>query len=524
MTYNPLQWTINFFLTAGTPIILVLSFPPYNLSFIIFIAFIPLFYLLFIKKIRFPLLWSYAAGILYYALLLSWTGKFHYLSVPFISTVSGLFYFAAPLWLSGKIIERAGAKAGFFTVPSLWVLSEYLKTKGPLSFAFGIIGYSQHNNPAIIQAADIFGVYGISFIIILVNYLGAYALEYLMKQREINFKKELLIPLSITSSIILAMIIYGQIKLRVRVIEEDLAIHIIQTDHDNKGPWIEHMDSYLREYGDALTSLAGKGFDLAVLPENSVKTYLSLDRDFQPDKSVQILNSLSSLAKANNISLLFGGLEADKNEGRINTYNTAFLFDRQGNLSGRYRKRVLVPFGEVNPFGELLPQVDVILLRDTGAIRLTAGSNEKIMKITGRNGSEYRFGVAICFEGTGGGLLRGYALKGADFIVNITSDRWTQSKTALEQHALFGVFRAIEYRLAYYRCGNGGISSVIDPLGRIVKELTPFKKETMESRLLRLKDYDITLYALYGDWIIYLCMAFVIITVIKIKKRRGSGG
>lgn len=491
-----------------------LSFPPYNLSLMIFVAFVPFYYLLFIKRFHYPLLCSYAAGILYYSLVLEWTGKFHYLSVPFISMVSGLLFFAVPLWLSRKIIDRAGLEWGFPVLPSLWVLSEYLKTKGPLSFAFGIIGYSQHNNLTFIQGADIFGVYGISFLIILINYLGFYIFQCLTGGDKTGRAKKIILPVSALSLIIISTVIYGTIKLGSVIVEDDFTINLIQTNHETNVPWMSRMDAYLEEYSADISGSPAAGIDLAVLPENSVKTYLSLDKNFQPEKSTDILNRLSSMSRSNRVYLHFGGLEADMKEGQIARYNSAFLFDREGNISGRYRKRILVPFGEVNPLGKFFPIVDTLLLSETGAIRLSSGSNAKIMKVTNRAGTEFSFGTVICFEGTDAELLREYALKKADFFVNITSDRWTQSNAALRQHALFGVFRAVESRLPYYRCGNGGISSVIDPHGRTVKEIPAFSKGSLTAKLLKLKDHRKTLYASFGNWIIYLCLVLLIIPAV----------
>lgn len=502
---------------------LVLSFPPYDLHLFAFAAFVPLFLASWEKRAPFPLLWHFITGLLYYAFLLQWTGKFHYLSVPFISVVSGFLFFALPLWIAGKLLARTGPAAGFLIVPSLWIVAEYLKTLGPLSFAFGIVGYSQYGSTGLIQAADIFGVFGISFFIIFINYSLYYSIRCIMEAKSPGGMKRVVIPLA--AAVIMALFFsgYGLIKMREPAAGGDLRVLIVQTDHDSTVSWLSMKDLYLAEYRREIAGATGGLVDLAVLPENSVKTYLSLDKDFQPPGSTEILNAMSGMAREGQTALLFGGLEAGKKGNEVRSYNSAFLFNARGDLTGRYRKRMLVPFGETDPFKGLFPWTDRLLLTETGAIRLRSGTAAKTMILQGRDGREYRFGVAICFEGTNGGLLRSYALEGADFIVNITSDRWTNSMTALRQHAMFSVFRAIETRAAVIRCGNGGISEVITPQGTILRELTPFRQESLSTPVPVMKKGAHTVYARTGDWIVGASLLIIIISVAVAAGARFTG-
>ncbi|MFA6549600.1 MAG: nitrilase-related carbon-nitrogen hydrolase, partial [Candidatus Margulisiibacteriota bacterium] len=87
-----------------------------------------------------------------------------------------------------------------------------------------------------------------------------------------------------------------------------------------------------------------------------------------------------------------------------------------------------------------------------------------------------KFSALICFEGIFPDLSRKFVASGAQFLVNISNDSWSQSKTEHYQHASMNVFRAIENGVYYIRVGNSGVTEVIDPYGRIKTSLPIYQK------------------------------------------------
>ncbi len=510
---------LNIFLSGITPILLVLSFPPYNRSYLIWFALTPIFRIIYNKKskIFFYLLFS---GILYYVLLLNWVQIFHRFSLPFISIISGLFFFALPLTISTYFYRR-NSLFSLFIIPSLWVIFEYIKTSWPLSFAFGILGYSQYNSLGVIQISDIAGVYCISYLIIYINIFIYYLIETLFPvkgnknnsdKRAVPFKPaEFAKIVLITALITTGIITYGQLKLNSKLIAEEMTIKMIQTNHGSNTAWLSKKEEYLREYEEGIMEPENKIIDLAILPENAVKTYVSLDKKWQPRESTNILNRLSSISRRKKSALLFGTLEIERNGRTLHKFNSAFLFDRYGNLTGRYRKAILVPFGEEYPFGEYFKILDKKILKETSALRLKRGSNPNILTVYNRNGKKFRIGVIICYESTDGRYVRQYSSKNADFLVNLTSDAWTKNNKALIQHASFGVFRAIENRMSFLRIGNGGLSCTIDPLGKIIKRLPTFQRGIITTELIKVKNRNKTIYSGSGDLFIILCLILTIL-------------
>ena len=55
-------------------------------------------------------------------------------------------------------------------IPSAWVLLEYLRGHLLTGFPWALLGYSQYTNIPMIQIADITGVWGVSFVLMSVNF------------------------------------------------------------------------------------------------------------------------------------------------------------------------------------------------------------------------------------------------------------------------------------------------------------------------------------------------------------------
>ncbi len=188
-------------------------------------------------------------------------------------------------------------------------------------------------------------------------------------------------------------------------------------------------------------------------------------------------------------------------------YNSAYLIKKNGEISGRYDKAKLVPFGEYVPMGNWLP-----------FIRKLAGTGEDFAP--GKTGqaldwNNYKAGVQICFEIIFPNLARKIIKQDADFIINITNDTWFGNTPAPFQHFNMTLFRAVENKRAIVRCANTGISGAIYPNGS-VSETTPLFVEAV-------KEYNIpifvekTFYTKYGDIFAFLCILFSFVSIIKLK-------
>jgi len=134
-----------------------------------------------------------------------------------------------------------------------------------------------------------------------------------------------------------------------------------------------------------------------------------------------------------------------------------------------------------------------------------------------------KFSTPICFEDVFGYLSRAFVNHGAEVIVNLTNDSWSGSLPAQMQHMGMAVFRAIENRRSVVRSANSGMTCIIDPDGRIISLLDPFKSDYLVRDVPIYTDRS-TIYTLLGNWFafasIFLAGAFIVygLIVLILKK------
>ena len=127
-----------------------------------------------------------------------------------------------------------------------------------------------------------------------------------------------------------------------------------------------------------------------------------------------------------------------------------------------YDKIHLVPFGEYIPFSNFLNFFGFNFLN------LKKGSeNQKIIKYKNLP----KFKPLICYES----IFPGKFIKNKNeqiLLVNFTNDAWFGNTIGPYQHYVNSKFRAIEEGKHLIRVANTGISSSIDPFGRVLEKLS----------------------------------------------------
>jgi apolipoprotein N-acyltransferase len=150
--------------------------------------------------------------------------------------------------------------------------------------------------------------------------------------------------------------------------------------------------------------------------------------------------------------------------------NSAYYLNGSGEIIGKYDKIQLTPFGEHFPIGKTLPFLQKILDNFTDSAGFSPGSEYTVFQY-----GQFKFSVVICWEGTYGYLIRRFIQNGADFIINISNDMWSQTEAGHFQHFTITKFRSIENRVWLARAANDGVTAFINPHGQVVKIL-PIKE------------------------------------------------
>jgi len=152
-------------------------------------------------------------------------------------------------------------------------------------------------------------------------------------------------------------------------------------------------------------------------------------------------------------------------------HNRACLVDAEGSLDGYYDKEHLVPFGEYVPLKDTLFFLSKLV---HGIGDFAPGKAEKPLK----NGN-LALGVLICYETIFPELAQDRVAAGANLLVNISNDAWFGRSAAPRQHLHLSLLRAVEQERWLARATNTGISAVVDPRGRIVRQSGLFTAEVV---------------------------------------------
>ena len=198
--------------------------------------------------------------------------------------------------------------------------------------------------------------------------------------------------------------------------------------------------------------------------------------------------------------------------------------DKNGKVAGRYDKVRLLAFGEYVPGIETFPWLRKLL--PVGAGRFTAGAGPAVIAMQDPSGRDWRLGPVICYEDILQGFLRGVGQLQPNLLVNLTSDSWFGANTEPYEHLALAVFASVELRVSMVRSVNSGISTLIDPNGRVVKRTyanDPYRQPRSADSVLVEAPYMAgghTVYVAVGNLFAYLCLGGAVILLGLAWKRR----
>lgn len=503
---------MNYLAAILSGLLAALSFPTIingvhfpNLYFLAWFALIPFFLGLQHQKL-FPCLiqcillgtvWNGATSYwifhaLYFNGQLSWLGSLGVLA--FMAVGMGVIlsgFFGVALWL-----HRRWGLSLMLLLPIFWTLFEWVRNYGPFGgYPWANLGYSQVEWTSMAQVADLVGVYGITWLIVLVNLALSGVLRSMLARDRLPWR-----PLTLAASLMVAALVYGALRLpfiqRSLALAPTLKVALLQPNIDQSHKGMPQLNDTILKLLQTMSAKAeAAGVDLAIWPETSLPTALPLDlQEYPPLKDFQL-------------PLLVGLLSTHEQPGQEQPllYNSALLVAPGGDFAGRVHKQHLVPLGEYVPYSNLLWFLDPIV-KTIGSF--VAGAPGKLLAVGG-----HPFGVTICYEDLFPEISRQQVKGGAGFLVNMTNDAWYGDSSQLDQHLNFSRLRAIENRRSLVRATNTGYTAAIAPTGNIQAEIPKFTRGILlaEIPLLSLSSLytrwgDIPLLSLIG---LTVCIAFI---------------
>jgi apolipoprotein N-acyltransferase len=478
--------------------LMTLSFPKADQGWLAWFALVPLF--LAIRQVyqKNAFILGFVFGMVHNLGLVYWTvhTMHHYGNLPVYQAVILLFLLAGYLSLFPGLFAallawlRPKPTHLLLIAPALWCSLEIIRTHLFSGFPWALLGYSQYDHLWLIQWADLFGVYGVSFFIVLVNSALTLAiLGWLEAAWQDQNPTGRVITRCGALVTVLAVAICGYGVWRLRTMDNSVdsvdtaKVAVIQGNIDQAQKWDPRFQVLTTvKYRNLSLQPSIKDADLVIWPETAAPFYFNDD---------EILSKIViDGVKTAGAYFIIGSPSYAAGKEALIYHNSAYLVAPDGKTVGKYDKVHLVPFGEYVPLKPWLPFIDK-LVAQVGDFKPGRQGNTLKWK-------KHQVGMLICYEVIFPDLARAMVKNGAQLMVNITNDAWFGRTSAAYQHFSMAVFRAVENRRTLARAANTGISGFVDPCGRIVSSTGLFQKATVMTPVALMK--TTSLYTRWGEW------------------------
>jgi apolipoprotein N-acyltransferase len=327
----------------------------------------------------------------------------------------------------------------YFTIS--WIFFEWLRSWLFTGLPWNLIGYSLSFSVSLIQLASIVGVLGLSLIVV---YLSI-GLVYLLNSEMILLKKHII--LTIIAS--LAIYAFGEWRLQNNPTEfTDTSVRLVQPSIPQIQKWdINEFINGIKSHIE-LSTHKSDAPDLIIWSESALPTLIN-----NPD----LLKTISSFLTPTQ-TLLTGAVGETFKDNASISHVGMYGINSLGNITAKYEKIHLVPFGEYIPFKSFLP----IKKLTHGLTDYSPGlGGEIILK-----GLKIR--PLICYEVIFPEEIKAKSTL-VNLMINISNDAWYGKSSGPYQHFYTTQMRSVENGIPILRTANSGISAVIDPVGRVLK-------------------------------------------------------
>lgn len=410
------------------------------------------------KKHAFALGWFYGLGYFGFGVYWIYNSLHVYGHAPPLVAggLTGLMivtlslFIGAALMLYKLLMRKYQSRWFVWTLPLIWFSMEWLKGWVLTGFPWLSLGYAHINSP-LAGYAPLIGVYGISFLSILIS------LSMVRWKQQKKPRYLILIALIGLAGFALQKISWTEAS------GEPLKVTMIQGNIPQEMKWDRSKRQQILDIHWGATQLNWNS-DLIVWPEVAIP---GRSEDLQDD----VLLPMSMQASANHSNLLIGIIVSDSMK---NEYHNSMIL--MGDNQGEYHKRHLVPFGEFYPFRQLLSFMKEYI--NIPMSDLNPGPEQQPLLSV----NDVRLGVSICYEDVFSRDIN-LDLPQANILVNTSNDAWFGDSLAPHQHLEIAQMRSLETGRPMVRSTNTGQSAYIDYQGKILDSMQQFKAQTLTIEL-----------------------------------------
>jgi apolipoprotein N-acyltransferase len=457
----------RFYLSTFSGILLALSYPAFNLYFLQWFAFVPLLISLKDLTIKSAYLQGVITGFWGVCIGFYWVANWAtvVMEIPFpLNYGITIAHSLAVAQIFGIIfglfqwVRKYFRDYDILTLPIIFIT---IFASFPTIFKFSLGDAQSYFLPAI-QLIEYTGVYGLDFIIILVNILIFSSFNRIKG----HLKKKQMIAGTL---IIFIWFFGGWFKLNDwdKKIQnwEFVKVGIIQPNSIASVSKPKPKPPYSRLYPLEMAlskKIASEKPAAIIWPEGNF-----FGITFWSKVKESFISQISELKTP----VILHDITISHQAGTRKTYNSSVFFQSNGELKQFYHKMIRVPFGEYVPFID-----DIWILKKllgSFITNLTKGDSHEIFDIT-----NIRFVPKICYES----LFPSFVAesinkegKGKVLLVQ-SQDGWYGKSSAAEQHLTSSALRAVENRVPLIHVINNGSSGIISPNGRYEVKFEPFQQ------------------------------------------------
>lgn len=502
-------------LAFSSGLLLGLAFPPSTFGLLACVGLVPFLFLLD-RLDRYSEVgrYGYLTFLIFNLVTLYWIGGYTHGNDKFLMLGGAAvvlvhpFFFLVPTLAYVFIRKSLGDIFALVSLPFLWVGFEWIHSLGELAFPWLTLGNTQTYALDRIQFITFTGVYGITFWIVALNALIYFLVRKVIKQEwRLTSRNSILLAVTVVIIAVLPTI-HGNIVLRSALSKADTSsvrVGILQPNIDPWKKWETGPEDQLRHYLRLSEVFVGQNVDMIIWPETAISFRILSGR------YIGLYDQLKETIDSLGISLLTGFADIVFYEGKdapvsskvipgtnihYDDFNAIMFIEPQSDRIQKYAKMKLVPFAERVPYAEKLGFLVEAVKWNVGISGWGIGKDTTVFEMT-RGYSSTKFSAMVCYESIYPDLVARFVKRGAEFLIVITNDSWYGNTSGPYQHAQYAILRAIENRRSIARCANGGISSLIDPYGRVYEKRGMFTQAFIVGDVRLSKEE--TFYSKHGD-------------------------
>jgi apolipoprotein N-acyltransferase len=519
----------NLYIAIGSGLLLYAAWPVSPLTFLIFVAWIPLLWLETKVESRKKFFWiTYIAMFIWNVATTWWIWN---ASAPgaIAAFLANSLLMCFP-WLGYKIAKKwLGEKAGYISLIAFWMCFEYIHLQDwGLSWPWLTLGNAFATHPEWVQWYQYTGTSGGTFWILLVNILLFLHLKNNFNREGGKTYKYLLTGiLFLIVPIIFSLFNSADSTTARPVIQSNIVIVQPNIDPYEK---VSNVTGSFEAQLQKLISLSEQKIDdntaLIIWPETAL--YMGNGIQETEMKNNLFLGPLWAFLQRHPNATLFTGIESFRmfdsatnysqefSGHHYESYNGSVVLDSNGTQSF-YHKSMLVPGVETLPW--FLKFIDKWFEKFGGTTAGYARQNERTVLNTK---SGYKIAPAICYESIYGEYMSKYVRNGANLICIITNDGWWKNTPGHKQHMNYARLRAIETGTWVARSANTGISCFIDPYGIVINP-EPYDTKAAIKLSIPVTNRSKTFFVKYGDVLSKIMIALsiaLLVWVITLKIRK----